>query len=293
MPSDSSAPTKNSAVIPIPAYCYHKAKKQAYVCLSGDFLYLGEYGSPESHAAYQRVVAEWLSRGRTPRAESTGAPSVNEVLLAYWRWAETYYVDPDGKPGREMQSIGYAIKPLKHMYGESSALSFGTRMLKAVRQGMIDNGLCRGVVNQRIGCIKRIFKWAVSEEMVPANVFHGLSAVDGLRRGHTVARETEKVLPGMDAHVDAVLPFLAPTVRSMVELQRLTGMRSGELALLRTCGTSTPRAKCGVTDPHIIRRSTEDTNVVHIGPRAQVLLEPSSMTRSARGLPVLSDAGSN
>ncbi len=47
----SPSPAKNSTGIHIPAYCYHKAKRQAYVRLSGDFIYLGEYGSPESHAA--------------------------------------------------------------------------------------------------------------------------------------------------------------------------------------------------------------------------------------------------
>lgn len=274
--SPAPTPIKNSAGLRIPAYCYHKGKKQAYVRLSGDFVYLGEYGSPESHAAYQRVVAEWLSRGRTPRSEvhSADGQSVNEVLLAYWRWAETYYVDPDGKPGREMQSIGYAIKPLKRMYGESCASSFGPVALKAVRQWMIDNSLCRGVVNQRIGCIKRIFKWAVSEELVPANVFHGLSAVDGLRLGHTIARETEKALPAEDAHVDAVLPFLAPTVRSMVELQRLTGMRSGELVLLRIrdVGTTAEVWRYRPARHKTINRGHD--RVVHVGPRAQALLGP-------------------
>lgn len=267
---------KNSTGIRIPAYCYHKVKKQAYVRLSGDFIYLREYDSPESHAAYQRVVAEWLGRGRTPRADAQSAdgPSVNEVLLGYWRWAESYYVDLDGKPGREMQSIGYAIKPLKHMYGESSAWSFGPVALKAVRQNMIDNGLCRGVINQRIGCIKRIFKWAVSEELVPANVFHGLSAVGGLRRGHTVARETAKVLPAADAHVDAVLPFLAPTVRSMVELQRLTGMRSGELVLLRTGDVDTTGEVWRYRPERHKTINRGHDRVVHIGPRAQGLLGP-------------------
>ena len=52
------APTKNSADIPIPAYCYHKAKKQAYVRLSGDFLYLGVYPSSTRRLANLRS-ASW------------------------------------------------------------------------------------------------------------------------------------------------------------------------------------------------------------------------------------------
>ena len=32
---------------------------------------------------------------------------------------------------------------------------------------MIDDSLCRNVINQRIGQIKRMFKWASGEELIP------------------------------------------------------------------------------------------------------------------------------
>ena len=35
--------------------------------------------------------------------------------------------------------------------------------------------------NRRIGRIKRAFKWAVAEELIPPSVFHGLQAVAGCR----------------------------------------------------------------------------------------------------------------
>ena len=274
-PSDSPRARARRDPVAVPAYCRHKSKNRAYVRLSGDFIYLGEYGSPESHAAYQRVVAEWLARGRLPRAQDEGGPSVNEVLLAYWRWAEGYYVDPDnGRPSREMDFIAYCIKPLKELYGMTPAAAFGPIALKAVRQKMLDAGWCRNVINQRIGCVKRIFKWAVAEELVPTGVHHALAAVDGLRRGHTTARETAKVLPVPDAHVDAVLPFLPPTLKAMVELQRLTGMRSGELVILRTFDVE----RDGPVWQYRPRRHKTSNRgherVVRIGPKAQTVLAP-------------------
>ena len=48
---------------------------------------------------------------------------------------------------------------------------------------MVEGGISRGVVNHRVGRIKRIFKWAVAEEIIPPSVFHGLQAVTGLRYG--------------------------------------------------------------------------------------------------------------
>jgi hypothetical protein len=107
--------------------------------------------------------------------------------------------------------------------------------LKAVRQAMITAGLCRNVINQRVSCVKRMLPWALGEERVPPSKPQALACVDALKRGRSGARETAPVRPVSDEHVDAALPFMPPTLRAMVRLQRLTGMCSGELRRMRTC----------------------------------------------------------
>lgn len=139
---------------------------------------------------------------------------------------------------------------------------------------MIEAGLCRGVINQRIGYLKRIFKWAASEELVSADVYHALQSVDGLRRGRSAARETEPVRPVPDAHVDAVLPFLAPTLQAMVQLQRLTGMRSGELRIFRTCDVDVSGEIWAYRPGQHKTANRGYERVVQIGPRAQQVLKP-------------------
>jgi hypothetical protein len=57
--------------------------------------------------------------------------------------------------------------------------------------------------------------------------------VSGLQRCRCDARETDAVKPVPDHVVDATVPYLSPTVRAMVDLQPLTGMRPGELCMLR------------------------------------------------------------
>jgi hypothetical protein len=79
------------------------------------------------------------------------------------------------------------------LYGEAPAAEFSPLKLKAVRQRMIDAGLCRGVSNQRVGRIVRMFKWAVAEEKKPVTTYQALKTVKGLERGRTEARETEPV----------------------------------------------------------------------------------------------------
>jgi integrase len=273
-PARPPARYRSRALTP-PAYCHHKAKGLAYVRLNEEFIYLGAYESEESKAEYRRIIAEWMATGRTPKqaAEAAG-PSLNEVLLGYWRFAEGYYRSGNGDRKGELERIAYAVKPLKDLYGTTPAADFGPLALKAVRQNMIDAGLCRTTVNQRVGCIKRIFKWAASEELVPSGVFHGLQSVEGLRRGRSAAKEAEPVRPVPDAHVDAALPFLPPTVGAMVGLHRITGMRSGELCLIRTCDVDTSGAVW------IYRPATHKTayrghqRVVQIGPQGQAALRP-------------------
>lgn len=54
------------------------------------------------------------------------------------------------------------------------ANEFGPLALKAVRQRMIDNGWSRGYINKSIGRIRRCFKWAVENELVRPDMYHGL-----------------------------------------------------------------------------------------------------------------------
>ena len=252
-----------------PSYRLHKPTNQAVVTIDGRDFYLGVYNSSKSRAEYDRLIAEWLSNGRS----LPGGPTVNELLLAYLLHAEGYY-RKDGKPTRELENIKHAVRPLRKLYGHTLAREFGPLALKSLRASMIEGGLCRNEVNKRIGKIARIFRWAVENELVPANVHHGLKAVSGLKKGRTEARESEPVRPVPEAHVEAVRPFVASQVWSMIELQRLTGMRPGEVCQMRTCDIDRSdkvwsyRPRTHKTEHH--GRSRE----IPLGPRAQAIVEP-------------------
>lgn len=266
-----------SAPFRIPAYCIHKTKGQAYVRLGSQMIYLGLPGSPESKAKYDREVAEWIARGRTPAQPiSSAGRSVNEILLAYRRYAATYYINADGTPAQEIERINLAFRPVMRLYGEMATGNFGPKALQVVRQSMIDDQLCRTTINQRIGCIKRAFSWAVSEELVPSSIFHGLASVKGLRRGRTPAKEGTPVKPVPPEYVEAAMKFLPPIVQAMVKLHELTGMRSGELVIMRACDIEIQRPG----EPWLYRPSKHKTQnrgherVVALGPRAQQILKP-------------------
>jgi hypothetical protein len=98
---------------------------------------------------------------------------------------------------------------------------------------MNDSGLARGKINQRVGRILHLFKWAVKNELFPTDVYHGLRTVSSLQKGRSAARETEPVITVPESFVAAIKPFVARQVWAMIEPQRLTGMRPGEIALMR------------------------------------------------------------
>jgi integrase len=132
--------------------------------------------------------------------------------------------------------------------------------------------LSRGVINQRIARVVRMYKWAVAEEIVPETVWRALTAVRGLERGRTEARETESVRPVSDAVVEATLPHVLPTVAAMIELQRLTGMRPGEVCAMRGCDLDTAGEVWLYRPGHHKTRHKGKERVIAIGPKAREIV---------------------
>ncbi len=116
------------------------------------------------------------------------------------------------------------------------------------------------------GCPARYRRWVAPE------VHAALKAVEGLRRGQ--ARETKPIKPVADDVVNAVKPFVSRQVWGMIQVQRLTGMRPGEICILRTCDLVT------MGEAWEYRPSTHKTayrgkaRVIFIGPAAQEVLRP-------------------
>jgi integrase len=200
--------------------------------------------------------------------------TVNELILAYWRHAEQHYRHSDGSPTSELDCLRAALRPLKALYGHTPAAAFGPLALKAVRERMVASGWCRNLVNKHAGRVKRVVRWAASEELLPPSAYHALQAVAGLARGGTAARETEPVKPVPEAFVDAVLPLVLPPVRAMIELQRLTGMRPGEVCAMRPCDLDTFGAVWLYRPPRHKTAWRGRERVVALGPRAQAVVRP-------------------
>ena len=172
--------------------------------------------------------------------------------------------------------IRYAAAVVRELFGPTPAAEFGPKKLRAVQQAMADRGWSRGTVNAQVERVRRMFKWAVAEELLPGTVYHALRAVEGIRKGTPGVRDPEAVQPVAAERVEAVLPFLQPGMRAMVRVQLLTGMRPGEVCQLRAGDIDTGDA----TGVWLFRPAEHKTQrhghvrVVVIGPQAQEILRP-------------------
>lgn len=261
-----------SKPIRVPSLRHHRPSGRAVVTLDGRDYYLGRYGSQESKAEYQRFLAEFLSGGLKAGSVAPDL-TVNELAARYLQFADGYYLKR-GEPTAEPDNIALANRPLRQLYGHTPAAEFGPLRLHAVRQAMIDSDLCRNEVNKRVGKIVRMFKWAVSQELIPSSVFHGLQAVSGLRRGRSGARESPPVKPVPLAFVEAIRPHVSPQVWAMIQLQLLTGARSGEVCPMRTCDIDTKgRVWCFVPESHKTEHHDRERRI-YLGPKAIDVVRP-------------------
>ncbi len=120
----------------------------------------------------------------------------------------------------------------------------------------------------------RMFKWAVGEELLPASVHQALKAVEGLRKGRGDVRESKPVKPVPDAYVEAIRTHVSRQVWTMIELQRLTGMRPGEVCMIRTMDLNMSGQIWEYTPASHKTEHHGKSRTIFIGPQAQAILRP-------------------
>jgi integrase len=210
-----------------PAYTLHRPTGQARVRIDGKDHYLGPFDSDESRARYDDKIADWLAKHDDP----TGL-TIDDLIVLYTAHARQHY-RKKGEETSEVNCIAQAVRPLSRLFGGTLCRLFGPKSLRKVRDEMIKKGIVRTSINIHVGRIRRMFKWAVAEEMLPVNVYQSLCTLAGLEADRSDAKESEPVRPVSEAMIDAVQPFVSRYVWGMIQLQLMTGMRPGEVLQIR------------------------------------------------------------
>jgi len=280
-----------------PAYLIHKPSGQARVRINGKDHYLGTYGSKESWQAYHQLLADECGTvAPALKIKSTGRGiTVGELAQAYMQHTKDYY----GPKAAQVHCVRSALRPLGIDNGEAEGkwhqlpvAEFTPLRLQQVLEQRVLHGdrrdnktttgkkLCRSTVNATLRLLKKMFKWGVSQELVPHSVYEPLTTVEGIRKGKgklaDMIEEPEKVKPAPIKDIRAAMKEAGPEIATMIEVQLLTGMRPDEVTIMRPCEID---QKGGVWSYRPGKhkndwRENDEGKEVLIGPKAQKVLKP-------------------
>ena len=259
----------------LPGHCLHRPTGLGYVRLNGRMLYTGKFDTEEATAKFERLVMTWLAAGRElPQDRPDPSAYLIRDLVADYILA----FEEEHEGSRQPDTLRYAVKPLLRLFGNQNVAAFKPSELKALRRHMIEDGLGRSTINMRITMLKAMFLWGVEEERVHPDVASAIRAVKNLGRRSAGVKQPRRVQPVPNEDVEAVLKHVSRPVAAMIQVQRLTGMRPGEVVTMRGADIDTTTAE---GQPGWEYRPQSHKNqwrhherVIPIGPKARHILEP-------------------
>lgn len=213
----------------LPKYRYH-ISGQAHVEFNGVRFYLGPHDSPESHARYLKLVAEYQSSGyKTPERSSNHVdkPLTIAEFLVDFRENGVSRITPAPSHRKTFETLA---DKLDDEFGHLPVAEFGPRLLATVRESFVERGNCRNHANKLTRYIVRVFRWGVSRETVKPEQLIALESLIPLRRGE--AKDNPKRQPVAIEVVEMTIPFVNQVIADMIRLQLFTGCRPSELFTL-------------------------------------------------------------
>lgn len=232
--------------------------------------------SPDIQAIVSAAVAAALAQaGMTnPPAASKWKPvTVAELAADYLEFARGYYVK-GGKPTGEHTTIGYALRHLVRECGDMQVSDFGASEIRRIQAIFVGLGWARKTVNSQTRRVVRMIRWGVSEGRIDPAVLTSAQSVPGLKPGRTAAADYDRIQPVPESAIEAIRPHVSPVVMAMVDLQRFSGMRPGEVCKLRTRDIDQAREVWEYRPRDHKTAHHGRSRVILFGPRAQSVLMP-------------------
>ncbi|MCC9645010.1 site-specific integrase [Rhodopirellula sp. JC740] len=257
----------------MPARRFH-VSGQSIVTFNSRTYYLGPHDSPESLARYAVLLAKYQAGGLTmpenfsvsdiedqvqamlgasqagliQEQQEDSPVLVAHVTALYREHLTTKYPISDQKEkNKERYRCEQVADRLDKMFGDVPVDQFGPVKLRQFRDDLVANGmsrkkdgslrkpLARKYINRIVNGVIGMFTHAVSGELVDIAKVQQLKTLETLRCGQTTAPETAPVKPVPIEQVRQTAPHLSPIIKAMLRIQVATGMRPGELCIMRPC----------------------------------------------------------
>ncbi len=268
----------------LPKLCRQKGRNLAFVEIETQRFYCGIWGTPEAKEKYERLIAEWLTTKQVPVVSKNTIVTIRTLVVAFMDHAETFYVK-NGRQTKSYSTFARVPRALIDLYGSLSVDDFGPLSLEALRnhfinsrlnsQGVkIDKPLSRYTANEYTSIVCQVLSWGVGREMVKPETHYALTKLPPLKKGRTKVIELPPIKPVSDDVVEKTLPFLASPLVAMIRLQRLTGMRPGEVRSMRACDIDRSREEWIYIPWEHKTEHLDCPRLIALGPQCQAILTP-------------------
>jgi len=252
----------------IPQYSLHKKSGLARCTWQGDTVYLGQYNSPESISRYNQILSVFALTGKI--RQETKCVHVAEVFTQFLSQLK---VANEAMP-REIKNMGYAFRYAENLFGTLPGNEFRASQLVMVRDAMINEGLRRTTINKYQRYIVRAFRFGVRADLVPGATLDSLKALETLKKRRSTAIESERVRPVAWEAVKAIEGHCPRQVWAMILLQWNTGMRPGEVCMIRPCDIDRTGPIWFYRPEFHKTAYREKERVIGLGPKCQAILAP-------------------
>jgi integrase len=202
-------------------------KDRDYACayLKGKKIMLGRWGTPEADANFRQLQIQVLT-DPTLTSLQPEQVTVDDLCFGYLQYAKEY------DPGHFF-SIKTAITILLQGFSGQAVNSLDTRHFLHLQDRFVQHGVSRQYCNSLMRYIRAMLKWGSLRKLVSPLVLAEATLVPAIKKGKTTAYEKPQRQDVPDEIVDRTLQFLLPTLRDMVQVQRLSTMRPSETCRMK------------------------------------------------------------
>lgn len=245
---------------------------------------VADVGEREAKARFALWLAKWRTEGRVQNPQATKYTySCKDLAADYLAHARRIFVK-HGRLTSHVWEVAYGMQALVDTFGDRPASDVEASDLAGLRDAMIrgragDPAAVRSIrtVNGRLTVIKQAYAWAREKGLVTREAMADVLIVGRLVAGRCDAAGPVEV-PPVGADVVAATKARCPSaVAAMVELQWLTGMRPGEVCIMRRVDIEVGEGRDAVwlyyPSEHKLEHKGKQ-RIVPLGPLAQAVLRP-------------------
>jgi integrase len=224
-------------------------RQLAYIKLGGRRHYLGPWGSAAADAGYRAAVRELLGVvhlgpivARTSRPVCIDVTHVSHLADAFAAHARTYYV----KRGRQTHSALNVSRVrdllFRSSFDQTTLEGADACWLRDFRSWLAEHlggSINRDTLNEYVSIVVRMFRFGVANGLCEPDAWPRLKALEPVKKNRPPSpqlkplRESVTRKPVPREWIRRVRPHMSRTLRLMMGVQLLTGMRPEELCAIR------------------------------------------------------------